>query len=562
MTREPEPFSRAFSSEPAPNLLQRRVYGTLGLSLLVGLYLLVGLLGHDPWRGDDARHLGPVLSMLNGEGWLIPRLAGEAWLEYPPLHYWLASLGASLSSAVLPLHAGARLASAFTVALAVFLTARSAEILYGRPARTPAALLLLGALGLVLHAHETQPLLSLLAALAMSLYGFAQLPARPLAGSLTAGCASTLAFLSAGLSGLLLTAPLFVLLMLISPDCRNPRASGALLLGLSLALALACIWPLTLHLQAPELFQQWLQLEWARLSSGFATSAQLQRGLELFGWFTWPLWPLALWTVWRARRRLADLRWLLPVLSILLVLAQWAFTDTRAQADALPLLPALGLLAAAGVHSLRRGAANAFSWFSLLGLAVFGILVWLAWSAQALGWPSGLARHVARNAPDFILPSPSLQALLGGAISLAWIALLWRLPRSHSRAPANWTIGLTMLWCLAVVLLMPWFDNARSYRAVAQSLSLAIEGERDADSQLCVAGLELPAHLRASLDYFAALRTRMVNQDGSPCGLLLLRKDSFSNAGLLPHWQPVWEYKRGAGRHSEHFVLLRREAAD
>lgn len=555
MTRE----SESHTPPASLSLFQRRVYGTLGLSILVGLYLLVGLTAHDPWRGDDARHLGPVVAMLNGEGWLIPRLAGEAWLEYPPLYYWLASLSATLSAPLLPLHAGARLASAFSVALAVYFTARTAETLYGRPARTPAALLVLGALGLVLHAHETQPLLSLFAALALALHGFAQVPRRPVAGSLIAAAASALAFLSAGLSGLLLSAPLFVLLMLISPDCRNPRASGALLLGLSLALALASLWPLVVHLQAPALLQQWLQLEWTRLSAGLAAPEELLRGLELFGWFTWPLWPLALWTLWRARRRLSDLRCLLPSLSALLVLALWVITDARTQADALPLLPALGLLAAAGVHSLRRGAANAFSWFSLMGLAVFGILVWLAWSAQALGWPSGLARHVARNAPDFILPNPSLQVMLGVAISLAWVALLWRLPRTHSRAPANWTIGLTMLWCLAVVLLMPWFDNARSYRAIAHSLSLAVEGERDSNSEVCIASLELPTHVRASLDYFAALRTSRVDGDGTSCSLLLLRKDTLDDFALLPQWQPIWEYKRGAGRHAEHFLLLRRE---
>ena len=117
-----------------PSLLQRRIYGTLGITLLVGLYLLVGLAGHDPWRGDDARHFGPILSMLQGEGWLFPMLAGEALPDYPPLYYWTGALLAWASSGFLALHEGARLASALFVALGVYFSARTAEALYGRPA--------------------------------------------------------------------------------------------------------------------------------------------------------------------------------------------------------------------------------------------------------------------------------------------------------------------------------------------------------------------------------------------------------------------------------------------
>ncbi|ENO88139.1 ArnT family glycosyltransferase [Thauera linaloolentis] len=549
MTREPE----------TPSLLQRRIYGTVGITLLVGLYLLVGLAGHDPWRGDDARYFGPILSMLNGEGWLFPMLAGEALADYPPLYYWTGALLAWASSSFLALHEGARLASAVFVALGVYFSARTAEALYGRPARTPGALLTMGSLGLVLHAHETQPLLALLAMIALTLRGLAQVPQRPLAGALLAGLGSALAFLATGLSGLLLTAPLFPLVMLLSSDCRNPRASGALLLGLCLALTLSALWPLAVHLHQPELLSLWLRAEWARFDGPPLSPGEITRGLELFGWFTWPLWPIALWSLWRGRRTLGDLRWLLPGLSALLMIALFVIAGDLSQAAALPILPAMALLAAGGVPSLRRGAANALDWFSLMSLAVFGILVWLAWSAQSAGWPPGLARHVARNAPDFVLPDPVFQAVLGAAISLVWIALLWKLPRSSSRAPANWAIGLTMLWCLAVVLLMPWFDNGRSYREAARSLEIAVAGERETSPGACIATAGLPGHVRSSLDYFSGLRTEPIVDDITPCPLLLVMNDEPPSTQLAPEWKTVWEFQRGAGRRAERFTLLRRE---
>lgn len=549
MTREPETSS----------LLLRRIYGTVGITLLVGFYLLVGLTGHDPWRGDDAEHLGPIFSMLKGEGWLFPMLAGEPLAEYPPLYYWTGAVLAWISSGFLALHEGARLASAAFVALGVYFSARTAEALYGRPARTPAALLTMGALGLVLHAHETQPLLALMASIALTLRGLAQVPQRPLAGSLLAGVGSTLAFLAAGLGGLLLTATLLPLLMLLSRDCRNPRASGALLLGLCLALGLSALWPLAVHLQQPELFSLWLSEEWSRLSGPSLSPAEIVGGLELLGWFTWPLWPIVLWSLWRARRGLGDLRWLLPLLSAVLVVSVLVMQGDVSQASALPILPAMALLAAGGVPSLRRGAANALDWFSLMSLAAFGMLVWLAWSAQWAGWPPGLARHVVRNAPDFVLSEPGFQAAVGAVITVIWIALLWKLPRSSSRAPANWAIGLTMLWCLAVVLLMPWFNNGRSYRATIASLEIALVGERSSNPDACIATTGLPKHVKSSLDYFAGLRTVPIVDDATPCSLLLVIKDARPAAQFAPEWKPVWEYRRGTGRRAETFTLLRRE---
>ncbi len=549
MTQEPE----------TPSLLLRRVYGTVGITLLVGFYLLVGLAGHDPWRGDDARYFGPILSMVKGEGWLFPMLAGEPFPDYPPLYYWTGALLAWVSSSFLALHEGARLASVLFVALGVYFSARTAEALYGRPARTPAALLTMGALGLVLHAHETQPLLALLAMIALTLRGLAQVPQRPLSGSLIAGLGSALAFLATGLSGLLLTAPLFPLLMLLSRDCRNPRASGALLLGLCLALSLSALWPLVAHLNQPELLNLWLRKEWARFDGPALTPAEIVRGLELLGWFTWPLWPIALWSLWRRRRTLGDLHWLLPSLSGLLMITLFIIIGDLSQAAALPILPAMALLAAGGVPSLRRGAANALDWFSLISLSMFGILVWLAWSAQSTGWPPGLARHVARNAPDFMLPDPVFQVVLGSAISVVWIALLWKLPRSSSRAPANWAIGLTMLWCLAVVLLMPWFDNSRSYRETIRSLEIALAGERSTGSATCIATTGLPAYVKSSLDYFANLRTSPIVEDTTPCPLLLVMNDVHQSSPFAPEWKPVWEFRRGTGRRAEIFTLFRRD---
>jgi hypothetical protein len=46
--------------------------------------------------------------MLQSGDWLVPTLAGEPFMDKPPLFYWTAALFAKLFSPLLPLHDGAR----------------------------------------------------------------------------------------------------------------------------------------------------------------------------------------------------------------------------------------------------------------------------------------------------------------------------------------------------------------------------------------------------------------------------------------------------------------------
>jgi 4-amino-4-deoxy-L-arabinose transferase-like glycosyltransferase len=550
MYREPQ-------TPPLP-LLQRRVYGTVGLSLLIGFYLLSGLTGHDPWRGDDARYFGPVYSMLQGESLLFPQLGGESFLEYPPLYYWCAALLAFITRGVFDPHDGARLASAVFTALTVYWVARSAEFLYGRPTRTPAALLTLGSLGLVLHSHETQPLLALMAMLALVLHGISRVPERPLAGSLQAGLGCALAMLAGGIPGMLLTAPLFAVTIIISPECRNSRASGALLAGLTLAVCMGGVWPLLLHLQQPELFAAWRHSQWQRITGNDFSINDFIRLIKLLGWFLWPLWPFALWSLWRERRRLFQLRWLLPLLGTVFALTLLMFSSDQSQSAALPLLPAVALLAAGGVSTLRRGAANAFDWFSAMTFGVFAILVWIAWTAQVLEWPSGLANHIARTAPGFEPTGVLPKTLLGAGICLLWFFLAWWLPQRPGRGAVNWAMGMTMLWCLAVTLLMPWFDHSRGYRSMGEALNKALApygGE-------CVASGKLPDPIRSMLDYYAGLRPSPVRDNGSlssSCRLLLVYTDhKAKNPDEIKGWERAWTFQRGGRKRFEALYLYTR----
>ena len=57
------------------------------LIAILGLaWLLPGLVGHDPWKPDEAYTFGVVYEILQGGSWVIPQIAGAR-------HYQPVTLG-------------------------------------------------------------------------------------------------------------------------------------------------------------------------------------------------------------------------------------------------------------------------------------------------------------------------------------------------------------------------------------------------------------------------------------------------------------------------------------
>ena len=117
----------------------------IGLLLLCTAWLLPGLVGHAPWKGGDGEHFVQL--------WLLQQSGAspQNLFATPPLYYWVASATAWLTSPMLSLADGARLASGIFVALALYFVARTARVLYGAETGWAAALTLLGCMGLLLR---------------------------------------------------------------------------------------------------------------------------------------------------------------------------------------------------------------------------------------------------------------------------------------------------------------------------------------------------------------------------------------------------------------------------
>ena len=518
------------------------------------LYLLPGLIGHDPWKGDDATHFGVVYSMLDGGHWLMPRLAGEIWLDTPPLYHWVAAVLAGAFGIILPLHDAARLATGLFAGLMIACLSGAARHFIGVEAARGAALVAIGCLGLIVHAHDVQPAIALLAATAAIYYGLALLPQHPLRGGAVAGAALGLGFLAAGLPALIALGPLLMLLPLISSHLRTPQAARGMFAALSVAAPLILSWPLALYWQEPGAFGAWWTREVAEMQAGPNVPLTLWSFLKLLSWFAWPALPLALWTLWRERRRLREPRTLIPLASFLVLLAvQSIFSEPRSL-NALPLLPPLMLLAAPATLSLRRGAANAFDWFGMMTFTLLAGLIWLGWLAMVAGMPPRIANNFARMEPGFVAHFSLAAFAVSLGLTFVWLWLIFRSPRTPQRGATHWAAGVTLCWGLLMALWLPWIDHGRSYRAVATALKAALPA-----GEGCIGGRGLGSTQRAAFHYFAGVKTqREGSRAAAQCRLFLtqgtLQKEALP-AGT--GWRKIWEGHRPSDRNERFRLYVR-----
>ncbi len=519
------------------------------------LYLLPGLIGHDPWKGDDVTHFGVVYSMLDEGHWLLPHLAGEIWLDSPPFYHWTAALLGWLFGFILPLHDAARLASGLYAGLMILCLVGAARHFIGAEAARGAALVAIGCLGLLVHAHETQPAIALLAATAALYYGLALLPQHPLRGGGIAGAALGLGFLSAGLPALIALGPLLMLLPLISSHLRTAQAARGMLAALAMAVPLILSWPLALYWLHPASLDHWWSYELAELRTSPNVPLVLWNFLKLLGWFAWPALPLALWTLWKERRRLREPRTLIPLASFLILLTvQVVFSDPRSL-NALPLLPPLMLLAAPATLSLRRGAANAFDWFGMMTFTLLAGLIWLGWLAMVAGVPPRIANNFARLEPGFVADfSPAAFAVSLG-LTFAWFWLIFTSPRAPQRGTAHWAAGVTLCWGLLMALWLPLVDYDRSYRGASAALNAAVPTGSN-----CIIGRGLGSTQRAAFHYFAGIQTlREGSRAAAQCRLFLIQ--GTAQKEVLPPgagWRKIWEGGRPSDRN-ERFRLYARK---
>ncbi len=558
-----------------------------GLLLLVVLYVLPGLFGRDPWATQDAAGFGVAHTMATGSlgDWLMPNIAGAPIAEEGPLPFALSAAAIRVATALVPgpqlvAHIATGMVGAIGLILLLTLFWYATYELASRPSFQPhdplgaaasrtdfaraisdsALLVLIATVGMVARAHETTAEAAQLVWSCAFLFGVARSLERPRQGPL---CAAAAVAASATTSGLV-PAALLMLAWMALPLISQPFrlvARPIFTLGLPAAIAGTLVWPLLLWTgdeQARAFLQAWLS--WNAQQYGWPKALELSYLLRTAPWYFWPAWPLAAWAGWRWRGRLGEPALALPLVVAALFLSAATLLQTPSETGLLPALPAIAMLAAAGLPTLRRRLVNLIDWFAVIGWSVFGFAVWAYWLAYLTGFPPRMAFRASQLVPGYALGLSWPELALAIAATVVWLALVrWRISR---QPPMIWRAvvlsagGLVLSWFLAMTLWLPVFNERNTYRGIAGQLTSAVALESQ-----CVAAEGLGRAERASFAYFAGVRFAASATAGSCNWRLIQDQGPVARAAPNPEpgWQLAWEGRRRPNL-DERFRLYRRPA--
>ncbi len=513
--------------------------------VLTAAWILPGLIGHDPWKPDEAYTFGLIYSILHGGDWIVPMLAQEPFMEKPPLFYWSAAAIASLLSPPFALHDAARLTTGFYMALSFAFVAGAARELYGLNRGRLAALIFMGCLGILIRSHQMITDISLLTGCAAGLYGFALALRRPGLGGFWLGTGVGIGFMSKGL----LAPGIFGIIAILLPLFPAWRTRQyAICLGVA---ALACvpwlsIWPLALYQQSPALFYEWLVINnFGRFlgTNTIGPPADTAHYLRILPWYALPALPLAAWVLWRTRlNELATPPYALPLTAFAVIFAVLSASADARELYALPLVLPLALLATPATDTLRRGAANLIYWFGLMGGGVFILTAWFYWSALELSLPPKLHEHLLDLQPGYETGFRWWPFVFGVLYTVGWAALLAHVKRNRERPLLTWAATMTMIWGLLAILFVGWIDAGKSYRATIADMQKALPPK-----YRCISSLNLGEPQRAMLHYFANIITWRIDvpaRKRSDCDFMLVQGVASEEYVPLGPWRKVWEGAR------------------
>jgi 4-amino-4-deoxy-L-arabinose transferase-like glycosyltransferase len=515
------------------------------LLLLCFIWLVVGLIGHHPWKPDEAPTVSAVTHLLHGGDWVVPSVAGEATLEYPPLYYLSAALSAKLASPWLALHDGARLITGVWMALTLLMVGMSGREMWGRGAGRQTTFIFISSIGLFFSAHLLSPEVAGLTGYAMAFYGLALTRRRPWRAAPLIGSGIGIAFLS---SGIIATAIILVTALLLPILFRSWRIRpyyASLPTGLLIAVPWIAIWLVALSQRSPELLQAWLVSERHAFSSD-----SLLYFVELLMWFAWPALPLAVWSLWHFRSHLLQR----PQFQLSLVFFGVTLILLGLNADSrdvlgLPLLLPLAIMGGAAVDKLWRGAASALDWFGIMLFGFFGFLIWLGWFAMMTGMPARLAARMHKLSEAYVPQFEWMAFAAAATITLVWAVTVFHNKRSNRAAVTDWAVGITMVWGLLMTLWLPWLDSTKSYHSVFLGMQKALPQQF-----ACLTTRNVGGFQEALIHYYTGISPQPFEKvQRLDCDLYLIQ-DERRREKIQPGqgWELIWTGKRPSDRRESY----------
>ena len=570
--------------DPTPAIVAQnavRPLPRIALWLFCLAYLVPGLVGREPWKGEELQVFGQMLALAQGQSnWLHPTVWGQTLPLDAPLAYWMGAWAIGLAPSWLSAGSAARIPFALLLALTMFSTWKAAYYLglgaraqpvafafggeakpkdYARTIADSATLALIACLGLALLSHEATPMLMQFSFFGCAFLGASALPYHPFKSSMALVVAlAGLSFSGAPTLSVLLATGVACIIYF---DKENENTS---LLRMYAYALLACALGIAAIAHYFDLFH------W-RISST-ARDWNNWRGLvDLLVWFMWPAWPLVLWTLWQWRRQWLSHNWsrhlVLPLWFIALALCVAFMTRTEDQTLML-VLPPMATLAAFALPTFRRSFSAFIDWFTLIFFTGCAFIIWVIWIAMQTGWPPQPAANVARLAPGFV-PSFSVLAFVFALMATAiWAWLVkWRVGRHRQAIWKSLVLpsgGAALCWLLLMSLWLPLLDFARSYVPWVQQIQQTMKAQGGSSSD-CMMTYGLNVGQMTAFHYHGGFEIKPLDNAESPqnasCRWLMVDNDSRPELAQVAHikeWRRIETIKRPANKNEDVTLYLRR----
>jgi hypothetical protein len=313
-----------------------------------------------------------------------------------------------------------------------------------------------------------------------------------------------------------------------------------------------------LYHQSPKLFMRWLwDNNFGRYFGFVKLGAQGEPWFytRTLAWFTFPAGVVAFAAVIAGLRRADDRFKAALEINATVALCIVAVLGTSATGRALYALPLLLPLAILGSSAVDRIPARAGMIASgLLATATLGALLfaWWVWSRAMAEGIAPATPILARWLPaGFEFPFDLSEVLAAAAITVAWM-LLWAFRRVSWLH--LWSANVAAIWGVYMALLLPWIDNAKSFREPFAQLSGYLKPAS------CVASVGLGEPQRAMLHYVVGVTTARTEVDPRACRYLVMQSGRAGRMPTLPEgdWDLLWEGAR-PGESVERFQLWESE---
>ncbi len=471
--------------------------------------MLIGVFGHDMWVPDEPRVTAISMEMAQSGNLVIPTLAGQPFLEKPPLYYAVAAGAVRLLSQWVDPVLAVRLTSWLWMMGVLWMVFLLVKELSDPSKAWWVTLMLAISPGFLTNSIWSRVDSALVFFVVAALVAFARAYLRdqwywfPVAGICLAG-----GFLTKGPIGPVLTGigwlPLFLVFRWI------PRRGGEavslqipqLLATGGLAFFLGGIWVYLLyHIGGSELFNTWFfKNQVGRLTGSSSRLGHIHSGSPFYyvivlAMYTLPFLGLvlhslknSLQTMWK--RKMPD-----PLLSVgtiwgLGTLILLSIPATKREIYMLPALPAFAILAVAGPAFLSR---EHSAWWSRIWIVVctflsLGMLVLPVFSGRI---------HLPPEAVNVLL-HPGGWYWCSAAVVLAGLVILYGLLRT---APKPFRVAAATIMVYTTAMLYPFhvIDRAKELRTHVQAFARSVPQTRRAH----LAGMDLSETMRGALVVYA-----------------------------------------------------------